>query len=123
MFTIYLKESDMLTPKHFPVIATINEGCNSNFEAFIDNICNDIGYSGNYGDCTFWNDLDEYDHDNTEYYIGAEFSTVDDESIIISYNEILYYIRIVCDIYTVEHPESISNISTILATYKTKHNL
>ena len=123
MNTFFITEKDWLSPSHFPVQVTFNEGCHWNFIEFLQLLSSDIGWGGNEGDCTFWNDLDDYDRSHTTPYEGAEFSALDDPDVILSYAEIYYYMKIACRRYVETHPDQKENIERILQTYARRHHL
>ncbi|RKM58140.1 hypothetical protein D6853_00970 [Butyrivibrio sp. X503] len=68
-----IEESELLATNHYPVKALFNMVNDESFEKVIYGLCNKTGFGENYGACTFWDDLDDYDKTNTEYYEGAEF--------------------------------------------------
>lgn len=70
MYTIYLKDEDMLQPNHFPAIALVNEAYNSDPLSFIKNLSREIGSGYNYTTCSFWSELDEYDQGQIDQYEG-----------------------------------------------------
>ena len=95
MYIIYLKEEDQLKDTDFPIIAHLNEAANSDFIQFLQNLNNRTGYGYEYSSSNFWDDLDEYDQNQREKFDGVEVGTQADEEIVLSYDELLYYIRLI----------------------------
>lgn len=93
MYNIYLKEEDLLKADQFPVIALLNEAANSNIIEFAANLAKGIGSGYNYSNCSFWEDLDEYDQANTPKFDGLLVTNEAGEEIIISYKDLLYYLE------------------------------
>jgi hypothetical protein len=95
MYIIYLKEEDQLKDTDFPIIAHLNEAANSDFIQFLQNLNNGTGSGYEYTYSNFWDDLDEYDQNQREKFDGVEVGTQVDEEIVLSYDELLYYIRLI----------------------------
>ena len=95
MYIIYLKEEDQLKDTDFPIIAHLNEAANSDFIQFLQNLNNRTGSGYEYTCSNFWDDLDEYDQNQREKFDGVEVGTQVDEEIVLSYDELLYYIRLI----------------------------
>ncbi len=94
MYKIYLKEEDLLKDTDFPIIAHLNEASNSDFILFLQNLNNGTGSGYEYTCSNFWDDLDEYDKSQIEKFEGLEIETQADEEIILSYDDLLYYIKL-----------------------------
>lgn len=94
MYMILLKEEDMLKETHFPIIAHINEAYNNNLIEFIECIVKGIGIGYDYTCSSFWGELDDYDKENIEKYDGLMIETEDDERIVLSMSEVLYYLEL-----------------------------
>ena len=92
---IYLKEEDLLKDTDFPIIAHLNEASNSDFILFLQNLNNGTGCGYEYTCSNFWDDLDEYDKSQIEKFEGLEIGTQADEEIILSYDDLLYYIKLI----------------------------
>ena len=106
MYKIYLKEEDQLKDTDFPIIAHLNEAANSDFILFLQNLNNGIGSGYEYTCSNFWDDLDEYDKSQIQKFEGVEVGTQADEEIILSYGELLYYIKLIRErIITDKHNE------------------
>ena len=95
MYTIYLQESDLLYETHFPIIALINEACNSDVIEFVHNLTEGIGCGYNYTNCSFWDDLDDYDKSQITKFDGVLIDTDDGEEVTVSVKVVLYYLDIV----------------------------
>lgn len=95
MYIIYLKEEDQLKDTDFPITAHLNEAANSDFIQFLQNLNNGTGCGYEYTCSNFWDDLDEYDQSQREKFDGVEVGTQADEEIVLSYDELLYYIRLI----------------------------
>ncbi len=95
MYKIYLKEEDQLKDTDFPIIAHLNEAANSDFVLFLQNLNNGKGSGYEYTCSNFWDDLDEYDKSQIQKFEGIEVGTQADEEVILSYSELLYYIKLI----------------------------
>lgn len=118
-----IEESDLLVDEHFPVKAMFNMIADYRFKRVVKAISNNHGFGENYGDCSFWGDLDEYDQTNTEFFDGAEFWLHNDERVVISYKELLYYLEIACAGYCEDHPEDTETIRGYINDFKRLNNL
>lgn len=94
MYIILLKEEDMVKENHFPIIAHINEAYNNDLLEFIEYMIKGIGVGYDYTCSSFWDELDDYDKENTEKYDGLMIETEDDEKVILSMSELLYYLEL-----------------------------
>ena len=94
MYIILLKEEDMVKENHFPIIAHINEAYNNDLLEFIEYMIKGIGVRYDYTCSSFWSELDDYDKENTEEYDGLLIETEDDEKVILSMAELLYYLEL-----------------------------
>ena len=97
MYKIYLKEEDMMKDTDFPIIALINEACNTDIVEFILNLSKGIGSGYNYTNCMFWDELDEYDKLTISHYEGLQVSTENGEEVITSKEEVITYLKIASD--------------------------
>ena len=95
MYKIYLKEEDQLKNTDFPIIAHLNEAANSDFILFLQNLNNGTGSGYEFTCSNFWDDLDEYDKSQIKKFEGIEIVTQADEEIILSYDELLYYVKLI----------------------------
>ncbi|MCF0133139.1 MAG: hypothetical protein HUJ72_04670 [Blautia sp.] len=94
MYKIILTEEDMLNEKHFPVIALVNEACNSDILTFIQNLINRIGSGYNYTTCTFWDELDDYEKTVVPKYDGLFVETENGEETEISFTDLQHYLEL-----------------------------
>lgn len=122
MYMILLKEEDMLKETHFPIIAHINEAYNNNLIEFIECIVKGIGIGYDYTCSSFWGELDDYDKENIEKYDGLMIETEDDERIVLSMSEVLYYLELtqikISDIDQTVTKDLNFNIDKFKKTYK-----
>lgn len=116
-----IKDIELLTQNHFPVKVLFDMVSDVRFVKVIEGISQGIGFGENYGACVFWNDLDDYDKENNEEYDGVEFGLNNGEEIIICYQDLFYYLTIVCDKYCREFPEKTKPINIMLENYKEKY--
>lgn len=93
MYTILLKEDDMLNEKHFPIIAHINEAYNTDIIEFIESLTQGVGIGYDYTCGSFWNELDDFDKEQIECYDGLLVETDNEEQVIISYTDLYYYLN------------------------------
>ncbi len=118
MYIIYLKEEDLLTKEHFPVAALINEATNSDIIEFVKNLVNGVGTGYNYSNCSFWNDLDEYEQSNTQQFGGLWVSNEAGEEVIISYGDLLHYLETICARLAEEKYDRITVLQELLDSFK-----
>lgn len=118
-----ISDSELLSNKHFPVKAVFNMVPDCRFKNIIQSISCNHGFGENYGSCVFWNDLDDYDKSNIQFYEGAEFGLNDGEEIIISYEELLYYLNVVCSKYCEDNPEDLAVINNYIKKFKKNNGL
>lgn len=122
MYIILLKEEDMVKENHFPIIAHINEAYNNDLLEFIECMIKGVGVGYDYTCSSFWNELDDYDKENTEKYDGLMIETEDDEKVILSMSELLYYLELaqkyLSDIEQCDTKDLKIHIDNFKATYK-----
>lgn len=118
-----IEDEELLNKKHFPIKALFDMLSDIRFVQVMEGISKGIGFGENYGACVFWNDLDDYDKENNEEYDGAEFGLHNGEEIIIGYQDLLYYLIIVCNKYCTQFPERTEEINKILDNYKKKYRI
>ena len=87
-FRIY--DHELLSDAHFHVKVLFDMVQDWHFKDIIKSISYNKGFGENYGACAFWDDLDDYDKQNTPIYKGAEFGLHSGEEVIIGLKEILY---------------------------------
>ena len=118
-----INDVELLSANHYPVKAMFDMVADSRFKRVVQLLSNNIGFGEEYGDCCFWGDLDEYDQANTEFFDGVEFGIEDEERVVISYEELLYYLKIACAGYCEDHPEDTPIILQYIEDYKTRNGL
>lgn len=118
MYTIYLKDEDLMKAAHFPAIALINEACNSDIFEFVENLTKGIGSGYNYSTCSFWNELDEYDQANIPKFEGLWISNEAGEELIISFVDFLYYLEILYTRVTFDEISKKSRLRRLLDSFK-----
>ena len=116
--TFRIEEEELLSIAHFPVKALFDMVPDSCFKSTIKYISNNSGCGENYGACVFWNDLDDYDKQNTPFYDGAEFGLHNGDEVIISTKELLYYLNLICKKYCEDHPEDNVEIMKYIDDFK-----
>ena len=93
---------------------------NSDFILFLQNLNNGIGSGYEYTCSNFWDDLDEYDKSQIQKFEGVEVGTQADEEIILSYGELLYYIKLIRErIITDKHNEVV--IDKLISDFSKKY--
>lgn len=112
-----IDESELLSNTHFPVKAVFDMVSDCRFKDVIISISRNIGFGENYGACVFWGDLDECDKQNTPYFEGAEFGLHNGDEVIITPEELLYYLRIICGKYCREHPDDTNEINNAIEDF------
>lgn len=116
-----IEDDKLLNKSHFPVKALFDMVSDERFIKVIEGISKGTGFGENYGACVFWNDLDDYDKENIERYEGAEFGLNSGEEITIGYQDIFYYLKIVCEKYCKKFPNNSQKINIFLKNYKEKY--
>ncbi len=118
-----IDDKELLSKDHFPVKAIFNMVDNTRFIKVVQGISKGIGFGENYGACVFWNDLDDYDKELTIKYEGAEFGLNDGAEIIIGYQDLYHYLKIICNKYCKEFPKDKQQVDIILNDYKSRYLL
>ena len=103
-----LNDSDLLDiEKHFPVQVVFND---LYIEDFLDTVENYLsegqGFGVNYGDCSFPDDLDEYDIETRGTFEGVEFGLHSGTEVLLDYKTFYYYLEKVCNRYCEDFPEN-----------------
>jgi len=119
MYTIILKEEDMLKENHFPVIALLNEAYNTDIIAFIKELNQGIGSGYNYTTCSFWEELDDYDKENIAHYDGIMIETEDGEELCLCMKEMLDYFMLLQSKIAYVNSELANKMAVLLDEYKT----
>ena len=121
MYIIYLKEEDLLKPEQFPAVALINEAANSDLFEFVENLNRGIGSGYDYSNCSFWNEMDEYDQLFTPRFDGLLLNNESGEEIIVPYKDFLYYLEILYSRLMHTNFSRLSDLRNLLDNCKTKY--
>jgi hypothetical protein len=95
----------------FPVQCFFNAVSDFNFVEVVGRLLQGIGHGTDYAHCTFPSDLDP----GEEMFDGVKFS-IFEESVVISVEELRYYIREACASYLASHPDEQNVISNLLSS-------
>lgn len=113
-----LKDEDLIKDEHYPIKVLFNMVSDERFMETIEYISKEHGFGENYGVCVFPDDLDEYDIELYSKPEGIEFGLHNGDEIVVSF-EILYkYLRIICDKYVTDYPQNKDKIEMYLEEYK-----
>lgn len=115
-----INEDELLNKEHFPVKALFDMVSKERFYKVIRGISQGKGFGENYGACIFWNDLDDFDKSTIEKYEGVEFGLHNGDEIIIDYNDLYYYLKLVCSKFIEDYPDQKEEIELLLEDYKNK---
>lgn len=118
-----IEDNELLDKGHFPVKALFDMVSDSRFIEVIEGVSKGMGFGENYGACVFWEDLDDYDKENTPQYEGCEFGLHNGEEVVIGYRELFYYLTIICKKYCEKFPEKEKKVNAILNEYKLKYRI
>lgn len=120
-YTFYLKENDLIEASHFPVTALFNEAANDDLAKFYANLSAGIGSGYNSSVCYFWDELDEYDKANTEHLEGVCIETETNEKVIVSYEQMLAYMKLTSERYCAECPEKEAELAQFIGEFASKY--
>ena len=118
MYKIYLREEDLLNAEQFPVVALINEAANSDIIEFVENLVNGVGSGYNYSNCSFWEDLDEYEQAHTPKFDGLWVSNEAGEETTVSFKDLQYYLETLYTRLSVENYNRICELRKHLDSLK-----
>lgn len=121
MYTIYIADADLLKAEQFPVAALINEAANSDIIEFVENLANGVGSGFNYSNCSFWDDLDEYDQANTPKFDGLWVSNEGGEEVIVSFDDVFYYLETLYSRLANEKYGKLSELRQLLDSFRTNY--
>ena len=121
MYTIYITDADLLKAEQFPVAALINEAANADIIEFIENLANGVGSGFNYSNCSFWDDLDEYDQANTPKFDGLWVSNEGGEEVIVSFDDVFYYLETLYSRLANEKYGKLSELRQLLDSFRTNY--
>jgi hypothetical protein len=119
MYTIILKEEDMIKNHHFPIIALLNEAYNTDIIGFIHALNQRTGSGYNYSTCSFWNELDDNDKEHISRYDGILVESNDNEKVYLSINELLDYLVLLQNKISSIDKDLSDKIKILLKEYKT----
>lgn len=121
MYTIYITDADLLKAEQFPVAALINEAANADIIEFVENLANGVGSGFNYSNCSFWDDLDEYDQANTPQFDGLWVSNEGGEEVIVSFDDVFYYLETLYSRLANEKYGKLSELRQLLDAFRTNY--
>lgn len=121
MYTIYIADADLLKAEQFPVAALINEAANADIIEFVENLANGVGSGFNYSNCSFWDDLDEYDQANTPKFDGLWVSNEGGEEVIVSFDDVFYYLETLYSRLANEKYGKLSELRQLLDSFRTNY--
>lgn len=117
MTNIKLNEDELLDERHLPVSMVFNMISENRFLGVLEAISKGTGFGEEYGACTLPDDLDEFDKANGEVLDGAEFSLHSGDEVIIDYQTLFYYLKLICSKYVERNVESKDIVDKLLADY------
>jgi hypothetical protein len=121
MYTIYLNEEDLRQNSKYPIIALLNEAANENLVEFLENLNNNIGSGYNYTTAYFWEELDDFDRLQIEKFDGIKIETESGEEIIVSYEEMAYYLNLLLE--KIPLKEDLAYCKKLLESFRESHNV
>lgn len=95
----------------FPVQCFFNAVTDFSFVEVVGRLLQGIGYGTDSAHCAFPSDLDP----GEETFDGVRFSIFED-SVILTIEELRYFIRKACESYLVSHPDERNAISGLLSS-------
>ena len=121
MYIIYLKRIDMLRDEHYPVAPLLNEACCFGIIEFLRNLVQGIGSGYNFSDCSFWDDLDEYEQAHVPKYEGLWIENEAEQEVILSYKDLLYYLELLYDRLKADNFSKLSEVRELINEFKAKY--
>ena len=97
MYNIYLNDEDLREGTPYLVLALLNEAANEDFVEFMQNLIDGIGSGYNYTTCYFWEELDDFDRENTPQFEGLGIESENGDVITVSFDELIYYMKMLCE--------------------------
>ncbi len=122
MFKRYLHESDLLSENQVPVMFLLNEAANIDIIGFVQNLCCGIGSSYDFSTCAFYDELDEYDKNDTPEYAGLWIGNEGNEEIIVSYNDLYYYLEILYKRFDSDNYPELEKLHSLLDSFRLRYN-
>ena len=121
MYKIYITDADLLKAEQFPMAALVNEAANSDIIEFAENLANVVGSGYNYSNCSFWDDLNEYDQANTPKFDGLWVSNEGGEEVIVSFDDVSYYLETLYSRLANEEYGKLSELRQLLDAFRTNY--
>ena len=118
-----IEDEEMLRESDFPATDVINMISGSFFVEAMEAVSKGIGFGVDFGGCSFWEDLDEYERTYIPYFDGVLFGLHDDEETVLSFEEFYYYLKIACEKYCKNHPQDAAKVMGSLETYRKRFHL
>ncbi len=117
--TELIRDEDLLHVDHSPVSMVFFGAQGSFFLDAMESVSRGHGFGSDAGVCSFWDDMDEYDRTQTEYFNGVKFSTLypKEQSVVISFAEMLYYIKVACKAYCEDFPSARKKLEEYIEKY------
>lgn len=106
MYKIYLTDEDLKVGSNYLVIALINEAANEDIICFLKNLLEGVGSGYNYTNCYFWNELDDFDKNQTPFFDGLAIENENGEEYIASLKEVTSYLEILQSRMTLNNEET-----------------
>jgi CDI immunity protein len=100
----------LLEDRLFPVQCFFNAVSDYNFVEIVGRLLQGIGHGTDYAQCTFPEDLEP----GEEVFEGVRFS-IFEESVILTVEELRYFIDKACESYIADHPEDRNVIRGLLS--------
>ena len=110
MYKIYLNDEDLREETPYLVLALLNEAANEDFVEFMQNLIDGIGSGYNYTTCYFWEELDDFDRENTPQFEGLRIESENGDVITVSFDELIYYMKMLCERIQTKDRDVISNL-------------
>ena len=121
MYIIYLKEEDMLKSEHYPVAPLLNEAYYFGIIEFLQALVEGFGSGYDFSSCTFWDEMDEYDQTHVPKYEGLWIVLENDEEVILSYKDFLYYLELLYDRLKADNFSKLSEVRELIDEFKAKY--
>ena len=117
--TNLVKDEELLRKEHFPVSMAFFGACGSFFLDAMESVSRGHGFGSDAGVCSFWEDMDEFDRTQTDFFDGVWFSTIfpKEQCVIISFAEMLYYMKIACKAYCEDYPSAREKLEGYIKAY------
>ena len=121
MYTLYFSEHDLKKAAHFPAAAHINEAFNRDPSEFLRDLIQGVGHGYNYSCSSFWDELDDYDKSRITHFNGVCIETEAGEEIVLSYQELYFYLDAACKRYYEKNPDTAAEMNGLLSQYAAKY--